>query len=102
MSHGSLSRRSLLTGALALGGSGFILAATGGEVVAASSKLAAKNTPVPYTNLFRRPPVLMPAETGEDEKGRYARYRLTQKLGSANMVPGLQTRIAGYNGIFPG
>jgi spore coat protein A len=103
MSQGNLSRRNLLKGgALALGGSGIILATTGGEVVAAASKLAPKNTPVPYTNLFRRPPVLMPTETGEDEKGKFAKFRLTEKLGQASMVPGLLTRVAGYNGIFPG
>jgi spore coat protein A, manganese oxidase len=102
MTRGNVSRRNLLRGALALGGGGLIVAAAGGEVVAASSKLAAKNTPTPYTNMFRRPPVLMPSETGEDEKGKYARFRLTQKLGQASIVPGLLTTVAGYNGIFPG
>jgi spore coat protein A len=102
MSGSNVTRRNLLRGGLALGGSGLILAATGGEVAAVSSKLAAKNTPVPFTNLFRRPPVLMPAERGIDEAGPYARYRLTQKLGQASLVPGLTTTIAGYNGIFPG
>jgi FtsP/CotA-like multicopper oxidase with cupredoxin domain len=98
----NVSRRNLLKGGLALGGSGLIVAAAGGEVSAVSSKLAAKNKPVPYTNLFRRPPVLMPVEQGVDAQGPYALYRLTQKLGRANMVPGLSTTIAGYNGIFPG
>jgi len=102
MASGSLSRRDLLRGALAIGGGGLIVAAGGGEVLAASSKLAAKNTPVPFTNMFRRPPVLMPTEQGVDEMGPYARYRLTQKLGQASIVPGLTTTIAGYNGIFPG
>ena len=102
MSHGNLSRRNLMRGALAIGGSGIILAATGGEVVAASSKLASANMPVPYANPFRRPPVLMPTESGEDAKGKYAKYRLTQKLGQQSIVPGLLTRVAGYNGIFPG
>jgi hypothetical protein len=86
MSQGSLSRRSLLRGALALGGSGFVLAATGGEVIAASSKLASKNTPVPFTNLFRRPPVLMPTETGEDEKGKFAKFRITEKIGQQSIA----------------
>jgi spore coat protein A len=98
----NVTRRNLLRGGLALGGSGFILAVAGGEVAAVSSKLAAKNTPVPFVNLFRRPPVLMPTEQGADAEGRYARYRLTQRLGQANIVPGLRTTIAGYNGIFPG
>ena len=102
MTRGYLSRRNLIKGALAIGGGGLIVAAGGGEVVAASSKLAAKNTPTPYTNMFRRPPVLLPTETGEDEQGKYARYRLTQRLGQASIVPGLMTTVAGYNGIFPG
>src|SRR3954470_11253879 len=102
MSHGDMSRRNFLRGALVLGGSGLILGSAGGEVIAASSKLSSKNTPVPYANMFRRPPVLMPTATGEDEHGKFARFCLTQKLGKANMVPGLQTTIAGYNGIFPG
>lgn len=102
MAHGNLSRRNLLQGALALGGGALVVAAGGGEVLAASSKLAAKNRPVPYTNLFRRPPVLLPSEQGVDAQGPYQRYRLTQKLGQANILPGLTTTIAGYNGIFPG
>jgi spore coat protein A len=102
MSQSDLSRRNFLRGALVLGGSGLILGSAGGEVIAASSKLSSKNTPVPYQNLFRRPPVLMPTETGQDEKGKFAKFRLTQKLGTQSIVPGLLTRVAGYNGIFPG
>lgn len=102
MARGNLSRRGLLKGALALGGGGLIVAAAGGEVLAASSKLAAKNTPTPFTNMFRRPPVLMPVAEGVDDKGPWQRYRLTQKLGQASILPGLTSTIAGYNGIFPG
>lgn len=102
MSGSSMSRRNLLKGAVALGGSGLVIVGGGGEVQAVSSKLAAKNKPVPYTNPFRRPPVLLPSETGVDQHGAYARYRLNQNLGQANMLPGLSTTIAGYNGIFPG
>ncbi|AEV88256.1 Putative multicopper oxidase [Actinoplanes sp. SE50/110] len=102
MGRGNLSRRDVLKGALALGGGGLIVMTAGGEVVAASSQLAAKNMPTPFTNMFRRPPVLMPAEEGVDDMGPYQKYRLTQKLGRASIVPGLTTTIAGYNGIFPG
>jgi len=102
MQHGSLNRRDLLRGALAIGGGGLIVATGGGAVIAAASKLAPKNTPKPYTNLFRRPPVLTPAAAGVDATGPFQRYRLTQKLGSASIVPGLVTTVAGYNGIFPG
>lgn len=102
MAPGRLSRRDLLRGALAMGGGGLIVAAGGGEVLAASSKLASKNTPTPYTNMFRRPPVLMPYDAGTDDQGPFQRYRVTQKLGQASIVPGLTTTVAGYNGIFPG
>ncbi|MEU7903567.1 multicopper oxidase domain-containing protein [Actinoplanes sp. NPDC049118] len=102
MTDGMVTRRGLLKGALAIGGGGLIVAGAGGEVVAASSSLAAKNTPTPYTNMFRRPPVLMPTEQGVDDKGPFHRYRLTQKIGQASILPGLTTKIAGYNGIFPG
>jgi spore coat protein A, manganese oxidase len=102
MSRDQVSRRSVLKGALALGGSGLILQTAAGEVIAASSKLAPKNTPVPYQNPFRRPPVLLPSEQGVDEQGPFVRYRLTQKLGRAKIVPGLKTTVTGYNGIFPG
>ncbi|MEV6636385.1 multicopper oxidase domain-containing protein [Actinoplanes sp. NPDC051470] len=102
MSDRNLSRRDVLKGAAAVGGAGLVVAAAGGEVLAASSKLASKNTPQPYTSMFRRPPVLMPSEQGVDEKGPYQKYCLTQKVGRASMVPGLTTEIAGYNGIFPG
>jgi len=85
-----------------LGGSGLILGGGGGEVIAAASTLSPANTPVLYANLFRRPPVLMPVETGQDAQGKYAKYRLTQKVGQQNIVPNLLTTVAGYNGIFPG
>jgi spore coat protein A len=66
---------------------------------------AAQNTPVPYAGVFRRPPELLPYDTGFDDGDParpYARYALTQKLGQAEILPGLLTTIAGYNGIFPG
>ena len=69
------------------------------------SQLAAANMPMPYTALFRRPPELVPYQTGFDggDPARpFARYALTQKLGQARFVPGLYTTVAGYNGIFPG
>lgn len=67
------------------------------------SKLAPKNTPVPYAAAFRRPPTLIPYETGRDPDGQlFAKYSLSQKLGQAQIAPGLSTTLAGYNGIFPG
>lgn len=69
------------------------------------SQLAPQNMPVPYAGVFRRPPELMPYQTGFDDGDPtrpFARYALTQKLGQAQFVPGLSTTVAGYNGIFPG
>ena len=75
------------------------------EPLMTKSQLAPANMPVPYAAVFRRPPELLPYETGFDDgdpSRPFARYALTQKLGQARFVPGLATTIAGYNGIFPG
>ena len=82
-------------------------AAAAGPVTipAAASLLAPQNMPVPYAGVFRRPPELVPFDTGFDDGDParpFARYALTQKLGQAQIVPGLSTTVAGYNGIFPG
>ena len=104
------SRRELLrlglVGAAAASG----VAASGDEPAPGSSlitrsQLAPANMPVPYRALFRRPPELVPYQTGFDggDPARpFARFALTQKLGQAQFVPGLSTTVAGYNGIFPG
>jgi len=52
--------------------------------------------------VFVRPPELAPYQTGVDEKGPFARFAVTAQLGTAHILPGLSTRVAGYNGIFPG
>ncbi|HSP52603.1 MAG TPA: multicopper oxidase domain-containing protein [Cryobacterium sp.] len=70
-----------------------------------TSLLAPQNMPVPYAGVFRRPPELLPYESGFDNGDPtrpFERFALTQKLGQAQLVPGLSTTIAGYNGIFPG
>jgi len=67
--------------------------------------LAPRNTPIPYSAPFRRPPELLPFATGFDDGDParpFERYALTQKLGRAQFLPGLSTTVAGYNGIFPG
>jgi spore coat protein A, manganese oxidase len=82
---------------------------SGSAAVAATtptpSTLAPQNTPVPYAQAFIRPPELTPYETGFDDGDPmrpFARYALTQRLGTAHFLPGLSTTVAGYNGIFPG
>jgi spore coat protein A, manganese oxidase len=67
------------------------------------SKLAAKNTPVPFAGVFLRPPELTPYATGQDPDGQpFERFALTARLGQLHILPGLSTTVAGYNGIFPG
>jgi FtsP/CotA-like multicopper oxidase with cupredoxin domain len=97
------TRRTVLqAGALgALGLAGVAL----GEASASSDtvgRLAPKNTPVPFAGVFARPPELAPYQTGIDEAGPFARFAVTAQLGTARIVPGLSTTVAGYNGIFPG
>jgi len=67
--------------------------------------LAPANTPVPFAGVFARPPELAPFETGFDDgdpSRPFARFAVTAQIGLAHILPGLTTRIAGYNGIFPG
>ena len=103
------SRREVLklgvVGAAALTG----VAASGDEPTQSTSlitrsQLAAANMPMPYTALFRRPPELVPYQTGFDggDPARpFARYALTQKLGQAQFVPGLSPRWPGTTESFP-
>src|SRR6478672_2459423 len=88
-----------MTGALA----GIAEAATTEPI--SQSRLAPQNTPVPYRGVFRRPPELVPYATTYDggDPGRPVdHFALTEQLGRAQILPGLSTPVAGYNGIFPG
>jgi spore coat protein A len=87
------------------------LGAAGAELGPASATspagglLAAGNTPVPFAGVFMRPPELKPFATGFDQGDPtrpFARFAVTAQLGRAQILPGLTTTIAGYNGIFPG
>lgn len=76
-----------------------------GSSAGSASQLAPQNTPVPYAGVFRRPPELQPYATGFDDgdpSRPFARFAITEQLGQAQIVPGLSTTVAGYNGIFPG
>ncbi|MBD6618850.1 multicopper oxidase family protein [Komarekiella sp. 'clone 1'] len=52
----------------------------------------------PFTLFFRKPPVLSPVRS--DATTDY--YRLTMQRATVEILPGLNTEIWGYNGIFPG
>ncbi len=97
------TRRELLQlsalGAVGLAGlsSGVASASSG-----TGSKLAPQNTPKPFAGVFVRPPELKPYATGFDAGGPFEQFALTARLGQLNILPGLSTTVAGYNGIFPG
>ena len=87
------------------------LGVAGAEILPANATsqpprlLSGKNMPVPFAGVFARPPELTPFETGFDDgdpSRPFARYALTARLAQAQILPGLSTTIAGYNGIFPG
>ncbi|KQQ80929.1 multicopper oxidase domain-containing protein [Arthrobacter sp. Leaf137] len=100
----SISRRQ----AMQIGGIGIIgafgLAVPLRSVDAKSaSRLAARNMPKPYQATLKVPSVLPYYRTSMDADGHVRRhYRIQQQLASANIVPGLNTPILGYNGTFPG
>jgi spore coat protein A, manganese oxidase len=97
------TRRTVLQ-AGALGALGLAGVTLGGARAASDAvgRLALRNTPVPYAGVFVRPPELAPYQTGVDAQGPFARFAVTAKLGTAHILPGLSTTVAGYNGIFPG
>lgn len=73
-----------------------------GTSAGAASLLAPQNTPVPYQGVFARPPELKPYAKGVDGQGPFEKYALTARLAQIQILPGLSTTVAGYNGIFPG
>ena len=59
-----------------------------------ASKIASSKIPKPYTLPFTVPPVI-------DGRGG-GTLTITQKMANAQILPGVQTPIFGYNGITPG
>ena len=100
------TRRDVLQmGALGAAGLAGIQVGDEGPSGEAPSQLAPQNTPVPYRGVFRRPPELVPYATtydGGDPNRPVDHFALTEQLGRAQILPGLSTPVAGYNGIFPG
>ncbi len=54
--------------------------------------------PDPFTQQLRIPPILAPVRS--DSNGDH--YEVTQRVATAEILPGVLTTIWGYNGIFPG
>ncbi len=99
----SFSRRDAfkLGGLTALGAAG--LAVPWGSVDAATaSLLPSSKMPKPYAASFKRLDVLPKVNTWQDEVGFIDSYANTAQVGAANIVPGLQTPVLGYEGRVPG
>jgi spore coat protein A, manganese oxidase len=100
------SRRDVLK----LGGLG-VLGAAGAAALpwgaplgaATASLLPPGRMPVPFRSPFVRPPV---ARARRSERGRDGvwtdHYSMTMHAGTASIVPGMRTRVFGYNGHVPG
>ena len=108
MGKRGFSRRSALKGA-ALGGVGAVGLAVplGGSLRAkAASTLARNQMPTPYQRAFAVPPVLSPYDRQVVTTGQTSvtteYYELSQRAGTTQIAPGIQTPIWGYGGIFPG
>jgi spore coat protein A len=59
---------------------------------------SAAGLPEPFTVPLPVPPVLGPVRSDSSAD----HYEITQKLGRAEILPGLKTTVYGYDGIFPG
>ncbi|MEA2155386.1 MAG: hypothetical protein QOE11_1526 [Solirubrobacteraceae bacterium] len=66
--------------------------------VALSNRIAQSALPQPFTIPFKTPPVLAP----ERQTQNFDYYAISQRQAPAEILPGRQTDIWGYNGIAPG
>ncbi|MFJ6278698.1 multicopper oxidase family protein [Arthrobacter subterraneus] len=100
----SVSRRQVLTfGGLGVIGAGALAVPFGSISAKSASKLADADMPIPYRTLLTVPPILQPYAVGRAPDGAKVHYySVTQKAGTARILPRLTTPILGYNGIFPG
>jgi FtsP/CotA-like multicopper oxidase with cupredoxin domain len=93
MDLAGLSRRDVLK-VSALGAAALTLPFERTVRAKTASKISEKKIPKPYTLPFTTPPVL-------DGRGG-SPLTITQKMANAEILPGVQTPIFGYNGIAPG
>ncbi|MDQ0822154.1 FtsP/CotA-like multicopper oxidase with cupredoxin domain [Arthrobacter sp. V4I6] len=95
-------RQALIFGGLGIVGAGIVTVPISGVSAKSASKLSDRDMPRPYRTPLTFPPP--PAfKTTVDAEGVTTRhYTLTQRLGTAQILPRLSTPILGYNGIFPG
>jgi len=103
MALSNISRKEFLKLGL-MGGVAFALpfgasACSGSREGSTGNLLRSKaRPPKPFRVPLPMPPVLEP--TRSDAGADY--YEMTQRVGEAEILPGLKTEVWGYNGIFPG
>ena len=98
----AISRRAALTGALGLVG-GAVLGSTGGCANPSrdqTARLLASTTPLPerFTVPFVVPTVKQPVARA----GGASAYEIVQRRAVLEILPGRQTEVLGYDGLFPG
>jgi spore coat protein A, manganese oxidase len=95
---------------LKIGGLG-VVGAAGAAGLPLGASLGAKDgstldpsrMPRPFRARFVHPEVLRPRRSTRDPDGEWTdHYRLTMRAARAQIVPGLSTRVFGYNGMVPG
>ena len=93
----SVSRREMLTFGVLSGGA-MLIPLERSVQAAAQSRIAESALPKPFTVPFSVPPVATPVKS----VGTTDYYWLTMRQSTAQLIPGYQTAIWGYNGSFPG
>src|SRR5215217_3298992 len=107
----AITRKEFLKLGLAAGGAGLALSSTasasppGGMGNATTGNLlrSAARLPKPFRVPLPVPAVLEPVRSDDDaDHSDVDHYEITQKVGKAQILPGLQTEVWGYEGSFPG
>ena len=100
----AITRKEFLKLGLVAGGAGLTLSSgtsasmPGGNATTGNLLRSAARLPKPFRVSLPVPAVLKPV-LSDDEADH---YEITQKVGKAEILPGLQTEVWGYEGSFPG
>jgi spore coat protein A len=97
MDFPSLNRRDMLKVSV-LGAAAVAHPLQGVLSAKSASRIASSKLPRPYTQPFRKPPVLAPAST--DTTTDY--YVIRQQAFVGQILPGVDTPLFGYNKLVPG
>jgi spore coat protein A len=92
-----LTRRDMLKVGVLAGGV-LLLPLERGVRAAVTNRIAESQLPLPFTLPFALPPAARPVRSDDSRD----LYWLTMREQAAEIIPGYQTRIWGYNGTFPG